>query len=93
MDPERIKPAEWEQAASFQHAGVNLFGENYFLMQKALTDISSNMGVAINSMQRKDINEYMFGIKVSVEVKDFAQLNQFVHKLQANADIESVDIL
>jgi predicted secreted protein len=51
------------------------------------------MGVAINSMQRKDINEYMFGIKVSVEVKDFAQLNQFVHKLQANADIESVDIL
>jgi (p)ppGpp synthase/HD superfamily hydrolase len=62
-------------------------------MQKALTDISSNMGVAINSMQRKDINEYMFGIKVSVEVKDFAQLNQFVHKLQANADIESVDIL
>ncbi len=93
MDPDRIKPAEWETTASLQQAGVNLFGENYFLMQKTLTDVSSSMGVAINSMQRKDINEYMYGMKVSIEVKDLAQLNQFVNKLQASQDIESVDVI
>ncbi len=93
MDPDRIKPAEWETSASIQQAGVNLFGENYFLMQKTLTDISSSMGVAINSMVRKDINEYMYGMKVSIEVKDLAQLNQFVHKLQVSQDIESVDVI
>ncbi len=93
MDPERIKPAEWELTASLQQAVVNLFGENYFLMQKALTDVSSAMGVAINSMQRKDINDYMFGMKVSIEVKDLSQLNQFVNKLQSSADIESVDVV
>ncbi len=93
MDPERIKPAEWELTASLQQAVVNLFGENYFLMQKALTDVSSAMGVAINSMQRKDINDYMFGMKVSIEVKDLSQLNQFVNKLQSSTDIESVDVV